>query len=70
MINCTNGANGRYRVSGVVAAICVLLMILVASPLIKIIPTASLVGIMVIVCYHTFEWSSVRCVCGVCRVCV
>lgn len=35
-----------------------LLMVLVASPAIEIIPTASLVGVMVIVCTHTFEWSS------------
>lgn len=49
MINCHNGANGKYRISGIVAGIVVLLLILVATPVIKIIPTASLVGVMVIV---------------------
>ena len=58
MINCTNGANGRYRISGIVAAIAVLVMVLVAAPVIKVIPTASLVGVMVVVCTATFEWSS------------
>ena len=59
VINCTNGANGRYRISGVVAAITVLIFILAASDFIEIMPTASLVGIMVIVIYQTFEWSSI-----------
>ena len=59
VINCTNGANGRYKISGVVAAIVVLIFILALSDFIEIMPTASLVGIMVVVVYKTFEWSSI-----------
>lgn len=58
IICCTNGANGQYRISGVVAGVSVFLMVLVATPLISRIPTASMVGVMVIVCVATFEWSS------------
>ena len=58
VINCTSGANGIFRLSGIVAGIMVLLFILVASPFIDLIPTASLVGVMVIVIHGTFDWES------------
>jgi len=59
IINCTNGANGKYRLSAVIAAVFMLTIILAASPLISVIPTASLVGIMAVICFHTFEWNAV-----------
>jgi len=58
MINVNSG--GRGRLSGIVAAVCLLLFILVASPLIEQIPLAALIGVMFIVLIGTFEWSSFR----------
>ena len=58
MINVNSG--GRGRLSGITAALCLLAFILVASPLIEIIPVAALVGVMFIVVLGTFEWSSFR----------
>ncbi|MEM9103329.1 MAG: SulP family inorganic anion transporter [Pseudomonadota bacterium] len=58
MINVNSG--GRGRLSGITAAVCLLLFILVASPLIEQIPIAALVGVMFIVVLGTFEWSSFR----------
>ena len=58
MINVNSG--GRGRLSGITAALCLLLFILVASPLIQQIPLAALIGVMFIVVIGTFEWSSFR----------
>ena len=58
MINVNSG--GRGRLSGIAAALCLLLFILVGSPLIEIIPLAALIGVMFIVVIGTFEWSSFR----------
>jgi SulP family sulfate permease len=58
MINVNSG--GRGRMSGISAAIFLLLFILVASPLIEQIPLAALIGVMFIVVIGTFEWSSFR----------
>lgn len=58
VINCNSGANGRYRLSGVFAGIMVFTFVLAAAPLIEIIPTASLVGVMVVVIIGTFDWES------------
>jgi len=58
MINVNSG--GRGRLSGISAALFLLLFILVASPLIEMIPLAALVGVMFIVVIGTFEWSSFR----------
>jgi len=58
MININSG--GRQRLSGVSAAIFLLIFILFASPLIERIPMAALVGVMFIVVMATFEWSSLR----------
>lgn len=46
--------------SGVAAALFLLIFILFASPLIERIPMAALVGVMFIVVFATFEWSSLR----------
>jgi len=58
MINVNSG--GRKRLSGVAAALFLLIFILFASPLIERIPMAALVGVMFVVVLATFEWSSLR----------
>lgn len=58
MININSG--GRGRLSGITAAVVLLLLILFGSQLIEIIPLAALVGIMFMVVLGTFEWSSLR----------
>ncbi|HAW17395.1 MAG TPA: sodium-independent anion transporter, partial [Oceanospirillaceae bacterium] len=58
MINVNSG--GRGRLSGISAALFLLAFILVASPLIEMIPVAALIGVMFIVVVGTFEWSSFR----------
>ena len=58
MINVNSG--GRGRLSGIAAALFLLMFILVASSLIEQIPLAALIGVMFIVVIGTFEWSSFR----------
>ena len=58
MINVKSG--GRTRVAGIAAAIFLLLFILVASPVIELIPLAALVGVMFMVVIGTFAWNSLR----------
>ena len=58
MINVNSG--GRQRLSGISAALFLLMFILFASPLIERIPMAALVGVMFVVVIATFEWSSLR----------
>jgi len=58
MINVNSG--GRGRLSGISAAVYLLLFILVGSTLIEQIPLAALIGVMFIVVIGTFEWSSFR----------
>merc|ERR1719419_788545 len=56
MINVQNG--GNRRLSSVLAGLFTLLVILSLAPAIGIIPLGSLVGVMVCVSYHTFEFPS------------
>ncbi len=58
MININSG--GRGRLSGISAALFLLLFILAASDLIEMIPLAVLTGVMFMVVIGTFEWSSLR----------
>jgi len=58
MININSG--GRGRLSGISAALFLLVFILFAADLIEIIPVAVLIGVMFIVVIGTFEWSSLR----------
>ncbi|KAF0677005.1 SulP family inorganic anion transporter [Profundibacterium mesophilum] len=58
MINVKSG--GRTRLSGVSAALFLLLFILVAAPVIELIPLAALVGVMFMVVIGTFAWSSLK----------
>ncbi len=58
IINIKSG--GRTRLSGIVAAVTLLMFILFASGLIEQIPIAALVGVMFMVVIGTFAWSSFR----------
>jgi SulP family sulfate permease len=58
MINVNSG--GRGRLSGLSAALFLLIFILFASGLIEMIPLAALTGVMFMVVIGTFEWSSFR----------
>ena len=58
LINMKSGA--RLRISGTVAALLLLAYVVVASPLIELIPIAALVGVMVFLVIGTFAWSSFR----------
>ncbi|WP_223033745.1 SulP family inorganic anion transporter [Hanstruepera marina] len=58
IINIKGG--GRTRLSGVVAALALLMFILFASGLIEQVPIAALVGVMFMVVIGTFAWSSFR----------
>ena len=58
MINVNSG--GHQRLSGISAALFLLIFIMFASSLIEMIPMAALVGVMFIVVLGTFEWSSLR----------
>jgi SulP family sulfate permease len=53
-------AGGHHRLAGVVEALCILAYILFASVVIESIPLAALIGVMCVVCYHTFDWSSLK----------
>jgi len=58
IINIKSG--GRNRLSGIVAALTLLAFILFASSLIEQVPIAALVGVMFMVVFGTFAWSSFR----------
>ena len=58
MINIRGG--GRGRLSGISAALFLLTILLIAAPLVELIPLAALVGVMFMVVIGTFEWSSFR----------
>jgi len=58
IINIKGG--GRTRLSGIVAAVTLLMFILFASGLIEQVPIAALVGVMFMVVIGTFAWSSFR----------
>ncbi len=58
IININSG--GRGRLSGITAALCLLVFIVFASGLIEMIPLAALIGVMFMVVVGTFAWSSLR----------
>lgn len=53
-------AGSRARLSGIVAALTILLIILVGAPVIDKMPIAALVGVMIMVAIGTFEWASFK----------
>lgn len=51
-------AGSRARLSGIIASLTILLIVLVGAPIIELLPMAALVGVMMMVAIGTFEWSS------------
>ncbi|HEY9183918.1 MAG TPA: SulP family inorganic anion transporter [Salegentibacter sp.] len=58
LINVSSGA--RARLSGIVAAISLLIFIMFGSSVIELLPMAALTGLMIMVAVGTFEWASLR----------
>lgn len=58
LINVKSG--GRGRLSGITAAVALLLFILFLAPYIEAIPMAALVGVMFMVVIGTFEWTTLQ----------
>ncbi len=53
-------AGSRARLSGIIAAFTILIIILFGAPVIEKLPMAALVGVMIMVSVGTFEWISFR----------
>lgn len=58
LVNLSAGA--RARLSGIIASVTILLIILVGAPVIERVPMAALVGVMMMVAIGTFEWMSFK----------
>lgn len=58
LINVSSGA--RARLSGITAAIMLLLFVMFGAGLIEQVPMAALTGLMIMVAIGTFEWASIR----------
>jgi SulP family sulfate permease len=58
LVNLSAGA--RARLSGIVAALTILLIIYIGAPVIERVPMAALTGVMIMVAVGTFEWMSFR----------
>lgn len=58
LINVSNGA--RARLSGIVAALMLLVFVMFGSGLIEKVPMAALTGLMIMVAIGTFEWASMK----------
>jgi SulP family sulfate permease len=53
-------AGSRARLSGIVAALTILTIVLFGAPIIEQLPMAALVGVMIMVAIGTFEWASLK----------
>ena len=58
LVNLSAGA--RARLSGIIAAVTILIIILFGAPIIGMLPMASLTGVMIMVAIGTFEWVSFK----------
>lgn len=58
LVNLSAGA--RARLSGIVASLTILLIILFGAPVIGRVPMAALTGVMIMVAFGTFEWVSLK----------
>lgn len=58
LINISNGA--RARLSGIVAAVALLMFVMFGAGFIELLPMAALTGLMIMVAIGTFEWASLR----------
>jgi len=59
IINVESGG-GLSKWSGMSCALFLALGIVAAAPLLAAVPVSSLIGVMLLVCYGTFSWSSLR----------
>lgn len=53
-------AGARARLSGIIASLTILVIILFGAPVIERVPMAALTGVMIMVAIGTFEWVSFR----------
>lgn len=53
-------AGSRARLSGIIASLTILVIIMFGAPVIEKLPMAALVGVMFMVAIGTFEWASFR----------
>ncbi|HEA29733.1 MAG TPA: SulP family inorganic anion transporter [Leeuwenhoekiella sp.] len=53
-------AGSRARLSGIIAALTILVIVLFGAPIIEKLPMAALVGVMIMVAIGTFEWVSLK----------
>jgi SulP family sulfate permease len=58
LINVSSGS--RARLSGIIAAVALLMFVMFGSGLIELMPMAALTGLMIMVAIGTFEWASVK----------
>lgn len=58
LVNLSAGA--RARLSGIIASLTILLIILFGAPIIEKVPMAALTGVMIMVAVGTFEWISFK----------
>jgi SulP family sulfate permease len=58
LVNLSAGA--RARLSGIVASLTILMIILFGAPIIGLVPMAALTGVMIMVAIGTFEWVSFK----------
>lgn len=58
LVNLSAGA--RARLSGIIASLTILVIILFGAPVIGRLPMAALTGVMIMVAIGTFEWASFR----------
>jgi SulP family sulfate permease len=58
LVNLSAGA--RARLSGIIASLTILAIILFGAPIIELVPMAALTGVMIMVAIGTFEWISFR----------
>jgi len=58
LVNLSSGS--RARLSGIVASLTILLIILFGAPVIEKLPLAALTGVMIMVAIGTFEWASLK----------
>lgn len=53
-------AGSRARLSGIVASLTILAIVLFGAPIIEEVPMAALVGVMIMVAIGTFEWATLK----------
>lgn len=58
LVNLSSGS--RARLSGIIAALTILVIILFGAPVIELLPMAALTGVMIMVAIGTFEWASFK----------